>query len=60
MRHLPPQHQPTSRESENPSPTAIKVLKTIARGKLANGRPLSAEDTRQMARVALVEMGIDW
>jgi hypothetical protein len=38
----------------------VEALKAIARGRRDNGRPLSGEDSRQTARKALVECGLDW
>jgi hypothetical protein len=38
----------------------IRALKEIARGRPDNGRPLPAETARQIARLALIDAGINW
>lgn len=38
---------------------AVAISK-IAKGRVDNGRPLSGEDARQIARSALIELGLDW
>jgi len=36
------------------------TLSQIARGRADCGRPIAAEDARQLARGALIELGLDW
>ena len=38
----------------------VYVLGEIARGRCDNGRPLAAEESRQMAREALLRCNLTW
>ncbi len=38
----------------------VAALQAIARGRHDNGRPLSTEDARQIARRALTTRGVGW
>lgn len=39
---------------------AVTALQKIARGRLDNGRSLTKEASRQLAREMLVALGIEW